>query len=125
MTRGRRRSEVVDDYTELIDDLVGAHGVARIGVIAAELGVSHVTALRASRRLEAQGFVVVAERGKGIQLTAKGRKVAERARERHKLLEDFFVKLGVNAVIAANDAEGAEHYLSEETFEAIRKFLGR
>ena len=123
MTRGRRRSEVVDDYTELIAELIGSEGVARIGRIAQRLGVSHVTALRAGRRLEAQGYVTVAERGKGISLTAKGRRVAERAHERHDLLERFLVQLGVSSVVAAHDAEGAEHYLSEETFAAIKRYL--
>jgi DtxR family manganese transport transcriptional regulator len=125
ITRGRRRTEVVDDYTELIDELLSGGETARIGIIADRLGVSHVTALRATRRLESQGYLVVAERGKGVQLTAKGRKVAERARERHELLESFFVRLGVSAATAANDAEGAEHYLSDETFLAIKRFLGR
>lgn len=114
---------MVDDYTELIDDLVSEHGTARIGIIAEQLGVSHVTALRAARRLEAQGYVSVAERGKGVLLTAKGLKVAQRARERHELLEAFFVRLGVAPLTAAHDAEGAEHYLSDETFKAIKRFL--
>ncbi len=123
VTRGRRRSEVVDDYTELIDDLIRVDGEARVGVIAKRLGVSHVTALRASRRLEVQGYLNVGERGKGLSLTEKGRRVAALARERHNLLEQLFLHLGVSQSSAATDAEGAEHYLSEETFAAIARFL--
>ena len=92
VTRGRRRSEVVDDYTELIDDLIRVDGEARVGVIAKRLGVSHVTALRASRRLEVQGYLNVGERGKGLSLTEKGRRVAALARERHNLLEQLFLQ---------------------------------
>ena len=50
---------------------------------------------------------------------------AESARERHELVRDFLVKLGVPLETAEQDAEGIEHHVSDKTLGAMRKYLGR
>ena len=56
-----------------------------------------------------------------LHLTDAGKEVAEKTYERHTLLTEYFVKLGVNKDVAAEDACKIEHDISDETFEAIKK----
>ena len=60
-----------------------------------------------------------------LLLTDEGRRVAERTYERHTVLTDLFIRLGVNEKTAADDACRIEHVISEETFAAIKKHAGR
>ena len=56
-------------------------------------------------------------------LTEKGKELAESSRERHRLILALLQKIGVSEETAESDAEGMEHHVSEETLEAIRKYL--
>lgn len=121
-TRRHHSQEAAEDYTELIYDLVEARGEARTGDIARHLGISHVTALRTLRRLKTLGFVT-SEQHRPIELTAKGRRVAQFAKERHRLLVDFLVHIGVPPDVAEVDVEGAEHHISRTTLRHVARFL--
>src|SRR5690348_9989791 len=92
-TRKQHASELAEDYTELIAELIERGGEARTCEIAEMLGVSHVTAVRAMQRLHRDGFVKIRPRYP-VELTAKGRKVAEFSRYRHDLLVRFLVHIG-------------------------------
>lgn len=122
--RRQHTDELAEDYVEAIQRKLEETGVARVMDLAAGFGVSHVSVIRALRRLDAQGLVVYA-RGGGAVLTERGAAIARTAIERHDLLVRFFRALGVSEVQADADAEGTEHHLSLETLEAIRGFLGR
>lgn len=65
-------------------------------------------------RLDENGFLV---------LTDSGRKIAEKIYARHNILSAFFKDIGVSEKVAADDACKVEHYISDETFEAIRAFV--
>ncbi|RMG43828.1 MAG: winged helix-turn-helix transcriptional regulator [Candidatus Dadabacteria bacterium] len=123
-TREHHSAEIAEDYTELIYELIESRGEARIRDLAEQLGVSHVTALRAVRRLQKEGYLTKVPR-KPILLTAKGRRLALFARSRHALLVEFLQTLGVTKKQAEIDAEGAEHHLSRETLRCIRRSLGK
>ena len=69
--------------------------------------------------------LVTRQRYRSIFLTETGRRVAEAARERHRLVRDFLLRLGVDAETAEIDAEGIEHHTSKKTLAAFRRFLGR
>ena len=60
-----------------------------------------------------------------ITFTEEGRRRAEKIYERHKLLTEFFITLGVDPEIAAEDACRLEHVISDVTFEAIKKHAGQ
>jgi len=120
--REARATEVLEDYAELIDDLVRETGRARATEIARRLGVSHVTAVKAVARLEREGFAV-AEPYRGITLTAAGARLAEMCRARHLLVLEMLLALGVPAEDARADAEGIEHHVSPATLAAFRRFL--
>ncbi len=59
---------------------------------------------------------------RGVFLTAEGEKLAQESRERHQIVENFLLVLGVSPEIARRDAEGMEHHVSEETLVKFREF---
>ncbi|MBE7211973.1 MAG: manganese-binding transcriptional regulator MntR [Gluconacetobacter diazotrophicus] len=120
--RSRRASALVDDYVELIADLSAAHGEARVTDIARCLGVSHPTAIKFVARLRRAGLAS-SRPYRGIFLTAAGAALAERARERHRLVVSLLRAVGVPPDAAETDAEGIEHYVSDITLTAFRRFL--
>lgn len=120
--RDDRQSEIAEDYVELIDDLIRAHGEARATDIARSLGVSHVTVIRTVARLVRDGLAAT-EPYAAITLTEAGRALAERMRQRHAVVEAFLRAIGVDETTARQDAEGIEHHVSEATLAAMKNFL--
>ncbi len=120
--REARASEVLEDYAELIDDLVCEGGTARATEIARRLGVSHVTAVKAVARLEREGYAV-AEPYRGVKLTEAGQALAARVRTRHHVVLNLLLALGVPPEDARADAEGIEHRVSPATLAAFANFL--
>lgn len=120
-TRLARAEELAEDYVEVIDDLIAAHGEARVVAIAERLGVTHVTVTRTIARLQKQGLVR-SQRYRSIFLSESGKKLAERVRRRHALVLSFLEALGVDENTARVDAEGIEHYVSDGTLRAFKKF---
>jgi len=122
--RVARRLELVEDYIELIADLIADGGEARQVDIAARLGVAQPTVAKMLRRLADDGFV--SQRPyRGVFLTELGERLAERSRARHQLVESFLRALGVSQETARRDAEGIEHHVSSETLEAFASFIAR
>jgi DtxR family transcriptional regulator, manganese transport regulator len=119
--REARRLELIEDYVELIADLIRDGGEARQVDIAARLGVAQPTVAKMLRRLADEGLVSWRPY-RGIFLTEEGATVAERSRERHRLVEAFLLALGVDAETARRDAEGIEHHVSDETLAAFERF---
>lgn len=119
-----RRSTLVEDYVELIADLIEDGQEARQVDIAARLGVAQPTVAKMLSRLAAEGLVS-RKPYRGVFLTDAGRKVADDSRARHRTVEAFLRSLGVSAETARIDAEGIEHYVSAETLRAFRKALER
>lgn len=121
-TRDDHATELAEDYTELIAELIDDGGEARVGDLAQRLGVSHVAVSRMVGRLQERGLVET-EPYKPITLTRKGRAMATRARRRHELVVACLEKLGVAPAQAELDAEGIEHHCSAETLDAMRRFV--
>jgi DtxR family manganese transport transcriptional regulator len=119
--REARRLELVEDYVELIDDLIGDGGEARQVDIAARLGVAQPTVAKMLKRLCDEGLVQQRPY-RGVFLTEAGKRLAGEARERHRIVERFLCALGVSPETARRDAEGIEHHVSAETLEAFRAF---
>ena len=86
------------------------------------MGYSKPSVSRAVGLLKSGGYVTVDEKGY-ITLTNEGKSVAEKVFERHTMLTDFLVKLGVDKDIASEDACKIEHHISEESFEAIKRHV--
>ncbi|WP_099864922.1 manganese-binding transcriptional regulator MntR [Pararhizobium haloflavum] len=121
-TRNNRRAEIVEDYVELVDDLLTDAGEARQIDIAKRLGVAQPTVAKMLKRLASDGLVVQRPY-RGIFLTEEGKALASRVRERHRIVESFLRALGIGEESARIDSEGIEHHVSDETLEAFRKFV--
>lgn len=89
--------------------------------MAARLGVSQPTVAKMLKRLATMGLIEMIP-WRGVFLTAEGEKLAQESRERHQIVENFLLVLGVSPKIARRDAEGMEHHVSEETLDAFRLF---
>jgi DtxR family transcriptional regulator, manganese transport regulator len=121
-TREAHRFEIMEDYAELIDDMIAAQGHAKQTDIANRLGVAQPTVAKMLKRLADEG-VVAQQHYKGVVLTEKGRELAASAREKHSVVVAFLLSLGVSEEAALKDAEGIEHHVSAETLDALRKFV--
>jgi DtxR family manganese transport transcriptional regulator len=121
-TRDDHAAETAADYVELIQELIEARGEARAADIAAELGVSHVTVTKTVQRLMRDGLVT-SRPYRSIFLTEAGQALAERMREKHRIVFEFLLALGVPRETAEIDAEGIEHHVSEETLAAMERFV--
>lgn len=119
--RDARRNELIEDYVELIADLIDERGEARQVDIAAHLGVAQPTVVKMLKRLAQEGFVTQRPY-RGVFLTDIGRELAEQCRERHRIVESFLRALGISDETARRDAEGIEHHVSPETLKAFEKF---
>jgi DtxR family manganese transport transcriptional regulator len=122
-TRAAHRDETGEDYAEAVAQLIERNGEARVKDLAAMMGVSHVTVSRIVSRLSAAGLLRSTRR-RPIELTARGRAVAARARARHEAVLAFLRAIGVGARQAEIDAEGIEHHVSEETIRAMERLTG-
>lgn len=121
-TRSDHAQETAEDYVEAIADLVAEKGECRGADLARLFGVSHVTVTKTVARLASEGLVE-SEPYRPLSLTSKGKRLAAAARERHEVVEQFLITLGVSPAVAAVDSEGIEHHVSEETLKVFRKFL--
>lgn len=120
--REAHRRELIDDYVELISDLIHQFGEARQVDMAARLGVSQPTVAKMLKRLSASGLVEQIPY-RGVFLTNEGELLAQLSRERHRIVEGFLLALGVPNDIAHRDAEGIEHHVSTETLEIFKSFI--
>jgi len=121
-TRANRRTEVTEDYVEMIADLIEQDGEARAVDIARRLGVSHATVVKTVTRLQEVGLVQ-SRPYRAIFLTDKGRQMAEESRKRHEVVLAFLRAIGVSEDTAHTDAEGMEHHCSRETLAAFQRLI--
>lgn len=116
--RAAHRTEMQEDYVELIADLIAATGEARATDLADRLGVTPATVANTLARLKRDGLVEM-RRYRSIFLTEAGRLLAARSKQRHDIVVRFLLSLDIAPEIAEIDAEGLEHHLSEETLAAM------
>jgi DtxR family transcriptional regulator, manganese transport regulator len=123
-TRADHAHELVQDYVELIAELIDEKGEARGTDIALRLGVANATVAKTMKRLSDQGLIEQ-EPYRAVFLTGEGWKLAEDGKRRHAIVEQFLLALGVSAQAAHVDSEGIEHHVSAETLKAMAGFLAR
>lgn len=111
-------------YLETILLLSKKNGHVRAVDVSEYMGYSKPSVSRAVGVLKSGNFIVVEDDG-NIKLTDKGLAVAEKILDRHTILTDMLVRLGVDRETAANDACRMEHVISDETFAAIKAHMTR
>ena len=112
--------ESAEDYLETILILKERSGQVRSIDIATEMNYTKPSISVAMKKLRENGYIEVDKDG-FITLPASGYEIASNIYNRHKVLTDFFISLGVDQKVAAEDACKIEHDLSDETFEKIRE----
>ena len=112
--------ESAENYLEAILSLHERHGLVRSIDIANELHFSKPSFSVAMKKLRESGYIEMDKDG-FISLLPSGEEIARRIYERHKLLTQFFIRLGVDPEVAAADACKVEHDLSEETFQKMKE----
>ncbi len=123
-SRDARRTELMEDYVELIADLTERSGEARQTDIARCLGVTQPTVAKMLKRLVEENLVTQRPY-RGVFLTEEGRRLARATHRRHEIVEAFLVRIGVDADSARKDAEGIEHHVSDKTLKAFEDFLNK
>ena len=112
--------ESAENYLETILVLMARNGSVRSIDIANELNFSKPSISIFMKNLKAAGYIKI-DNGGLITLTESGKTIAETIYERHRLLSEWLIKLGVNPETAIADACKMEHVISAESFEAIKK----
>lgn len=112
--------ESAENYLETIAVLQQRFGQVRSIDVANELGFSKPSVSFAMKRLRENGYVAV-DSGGYLSLTEAGTEIAERIYERHKLLTEYFIAIGVDVKTAREDACKIEHVISAQSFEAIKR----
>lgn len=111
-------------YLETILRLTRKQNRVRSIDVVESMGFSKPSVSRAVGLLKKGGYLTVDEDGY-LFLTEEGLRAAERTYERHRVLTEFFCRLGVSEAVASSDACKMEHDISDETFDAIKNYLDR
>ena len=112
----------MEDYLEVISELVELKGYATTLDISRYMNVSAPSVTKMLQRLDESGYLEY-EKYHGINLTAKGNQVADTIRQKHGILLEFFEILGIGHETANQDVEGIEHHLNPKTIRQLRKFI--
>ena len=108
-------------YLEAILVLAKKSGYVRSIDVSEYLGYSKPSVSRAMGILREGGYILVEKDG-AITLTDSGKKLAETIYERHTVLSELLIRLGVDEKTAADDACRIEHVISDESFQAIKQY---
>jgi Mn-dependent DtxR family transcriptional regulator len=116
--------ESAEMYLETIYILTTKRSEVRSIDVAQHLGYSKPSVSRAVSLLKQGGFVTTDEDG-FLSLTDDGMRMAKKIFERHTVLQKLLVTMGVSEETAAEDACKIEHVISEQTLDAIKKYMGQ
>ena len=119
--RSRNKSEILEDYVEVIKEFISSQGEARGADLAKHFGVSHATITKNLKRLVSEKLIKTTPY-RSIFLTEKGESLALKMREKHEIVISFLRKIGVSQKTAQIDSEGIEHHVSDETLSVMKKF---
>lgn len=117
-------NESAENYLETILMLSKKLPVVRAVDISNELGFKKSSVSIAMKHLRENNYIIVSDAG-FISLTESGKQIAEMIFERHELISSWLIGMGVSEETALEDACKMEHVISQESFEAIKKFIGR
>jgi len=112
----------VEDYLEVVYELIQKKGYARSADIAELLGVKSPSVTVMLQKLHAKGFIVY-ERYRGLTLTSNGERLARTIQQKHLTILKFLCIMGIEEKIAKSDAEGIEHHVHKNTIDRIRRFV--
>jgi len=109
-------------YLETILILKGKKDTVRAIDVAEDMGFSKPSVSRGLSILKEENCITVDDKG-SITLTRKGSQIAKKIYERHVVLSDMLISLGVDKKTALEDACRVEHVISDKSFAAIKKYI--
>ena len=112
----------MEDYLEVISELVELKGYATPIDISNYMNVSPPSVTKMLQRLDKDGYIEYT-RYSGLKLNPTGKNLANEIRQKHSDLLEFFEIIGVDSSIANQDVEGIEHHLNPKTMKQLRKFV--
>jgi DtxR family transcriptional regulator, manganese transport regulator len=112
----------MEDYLEIVYELVQQKGYATLVDVAEYLNVRPPSVTTMMRRLDQSGLLNY-EKYRGIRLTEKGMDIAKIIHDRHSVLSEFLKMIGVNEKIANEDAESMEHHLHPQTMRRLIELM--
>ena len=116
-----KSNESMENYLEAILMLSEKLPVVRAVDIATELDYKKSSVSIAMKNLREKKLITVTDAG-FIYLTDEGKRIAEMIYERHKVISQFLISLGVDKIVATEDACRMEHVISHESFVALKEF---
>jgi len=120
--RADHANETAQDYVEAVAAIIFRRGECRVKDLVDHMGVSHVTIIRTLARLREFGLVA-APPHQPVRLTPEGERLAAAVRQRHELVLNFLLTLGVPREDALRDSEGIEHHVGRATLDCMARFL--
>lgn len=119
-TRDAHKVETTEDYLEAIAEIIDTKGTCRSADLAKQFAVSAVTVHKIVDRLRTASLID-GEPYQPISLTEGGQAIARESKERHKIVYDFLIAIGLDEATAAIDSEGMEHHVSPKTLVLMKK----
>lgn len=116
------RRKTIEDYVEVIYNLQKKKDRVHTNDIASAFDISAASVTEVFQKLHEEGYIDY-KKYSGVNLTKKGKKLAVLTKNKHNVLKDFLLLLGVDEDIAETDACEMEHILHEETMKMITKFI--
>jgi Mn-dependent DtxR family transcriptional regulator len=112
----------MEDYLEVISELIELKGYATPLDISKYMNVSPPSVTKMLRRLDDEKYIDYTKY-QGLKLTRLGEDIADEIRQKHSDLLEFFEMLGIDSSTANQDVEGMEHHLNPKTTKQLRKFI--
>ena len=119
--RNQNKNEILEDYVEAIQEISELKGDVKNADLAEHFGVSQATINKNLKRL-INFNLAQSEPYRSIFLTNEGKRLAQISKEKHEIVYNFLLNIGVSKKTAQFDSEGIEHHVSDETLRIMKKF---
>ncbi len=116
------RTDRMEDYLEVIYELIQQKGYATTTDISKYLNVSSPSVTKMVKKLDENRYLIY-EKYRGLSLTTEGINIAKNIQEKHSLFVEFLKMIGVDDETAHLDAEGIEHHLHPRTIKKLESFI--
>ena len=116
------RKKTIEDYAELIYIIQEKKERVHTNDIASALDINPASVTEIFQKLNDEGYINY-EKYSGVTLTDKGKKIAIKTKNKHEILKDFLIILGIDEKIADEDACKIEHHVNQKTMDKLTKFV--
>ncbi len=116
------KTERTEDYLKAIEKTIERKGYAQVKDVSKELELSSPSVTGMFKKLTKMGYINYEKYG-GVTLTEEGEKIAKCTLEKHSIIRDFLLILGIDEETSDQDACKIEHVLAPETFDTLTKFV--